>query len=401
LAYRGIMPKALGRVLCASSSAGVEAVTPSEEHAVARQVRNVADEARARSACLLAAGPAIQVTGLLLYGLRKLRSEHARRVTAIHLLRLRVLAQIPPAPAPAAAAPLPNPPARGALNTWMVSDDGLAALRQMRWAALTPAQLIARLRMAIPALRVSASSAISALADAGVLQLRESELCWGPSWPLWSSARARLQTACSCPDAHHAALISLCATCGGTRLPLGRPISRCRWCGSASGVRCHGCGCAIHYRDTCRSWNQGAHAAYRPLPHEARWVCPDCAWRLVKDLARVPVGTPGRRATGSLLTAMEELAERVRPGAGAVVVQARRSSLRHLRKRTLAFARSVAGEFSMVQLATSFSRDPDPPWAYRADDLSSLRDTLHVLVQEGLLRRRSLHDVDLFECIRE
>ena len=116
LAYRGVLPLALGRCLCGSGvAAGADDVE--EEHAVLRRMEAVMAEAEARSSRIKRHMPVVRFTSLLLLGLRCIRAQYQQRTKAYMDLAIRRL------PAPEAPPGPEVPPAaeegRNSLQLWL------------------------------------------------------------------------------------------------------------------------------------------------------------------------------------------------------------------------------------------------------------------------------------------
>ena len=102
LAYRGVMPKALGQALCGTSiRSSASDSSDHEEFATSREAVAARLEMSRRHANRHTASPATMVTTALVLGLRKVRAEYASLVQTWRELRLLDLLPLtPPASRP-------------------------------------------------------------------------------------------------------------------------------------------------------------------------------------------------------------------------------------------------------------------------------------------------------------
>jgi hypothetical protein len=143
LGYRALLPRRLGKLLCSLAHRSPSSHVPApaedlaeeavEEFATAREPGLAAEEAARCSLRKRQVLPAVQVTCLLILGLRKIRAEYALRVDAFcQLLRARFEERREAAVPGAGAATL-----AGRLRSWSESTAGRPVIRQLRWFAPT------------------------------------------------------------------------------------------------------------------------------------------------------------------------------------------------------------------------------------------------------------------------
>ena len=342
LGYRGVLARALGRAVCHSSTSATQPDEAAEESgdesfANIRNMGEITTEVRRSARRLLPHTAAVELTTLLLLGLRAIRVEYAKRIGAF-CQGAQVLLAPPPAPVVAA-------PNTGALEQWLRSVTGQRVVRELRWLAPAPSTLAARIKKELPGFRCDVTTLVARVQLHGVpVRTADGGYSWGPGTIDWDEARGALQISCSCRAPPHHDRHQACWQCGGVRLstaPSHGPALPCVWCSQQGGAACSGCNRAFHHRGACR-WNAGAASAFGQQPHEVRAVCPDCAWDWVKQLRSSPRRPPVLVQDSDLLRHVRAMAVAVHHGAGAAVAQLlhQRPPMRRLRRFILGHLRA-------------------------------------------------------------
>ncbi|CAE7423476.1 unnamed protein product [Symbiodinium sp. CCMP2456] len=148
MGHRATLPLALGKALCGNQTSNEASALSAdlEEYAVWRQSEQTRREAELQQLRYDRIRPAIQCVSLLLLGLRRIRVEYARRITAwkhLHLImeQLRMPAGAPPAQPDGGVHRLPS-----MLDAWFDTARGRTAARELRWMAPTLSVLTARIK---------------------------------------------------------------------------------------------------------------------------------------------------------------------------------------------------------------------------------------------------------------
>ena len=272
-----------------------------------------------RSAAAKRAAPAIRVTSLLMLGIRKIRACYLQRVEGcLALMELALSDWGGPAVDPGEAPPPPPQQRASHLAQWL-DGPGSSLQRELRWLVPTPEAATARISMEFRGRCPRLDVVTDLLQQRGVPMLVRSLPSWHLRYPIWSDLCAALNLPrCSCnlpngpgPD--------LCWHCGHIWLPEPSEPSPCPWCrrAVADAPDCTVCGCQVHYRGKCSSWNRGAHPVYKPGPHLPCLLCPDCVWALVQSMAASPRRHPTARTVGALRQHLQHAHENCCPGAGS------------------------------------------------------------------------------------
>ena len=280
LAYRGVIPLALGKALCSlHHSEDADHLLPPDTFATLRQPGLAADEVAASRSRASRIQPALMVNSLLLLGLRFVRSEFQQRLDAWITLARTLLDNMHPAGDPQMVPFMPGvpQPAPG-LQAWLRSPEALGLITELRWLVPTQDIVVNRIRAVNPGLRLGGEAIIAAVRASGVPILLHRIPSWGGVFPEWHTVKAALQVTCTCVRHALPAPVSCCWQCGGAILLPGPPRP-CRWCHHEGGdLACSGCGRRLHKRGQCRAWNRGASKHYLPGPVEPHALCPDCMW---------------------------------------------------------------------------------------------------------------------------
>ena len=143
LAYRGIMPRELGRFLRRHGQSNCtrlpEEDAPDEQFGSFLDMQGAADELVATAErCVRAVGAAIGVLRLLMLGLRCIRAEYLKRLDAWASAMTASLSE-------ATAQVLPAGPLDRA-RTWLRTPEGGTFLRELRWLAADRSTAVNRLR---------------------------------------------------------------------------------------------------------------------------------------------------------------------------------------------------------------------------------------------------------------
>ena len=229
LAYRAVLSAELGRALCCHCSSPSDDVESTESFSTLyhpTEVQREVGSAERRRARFL---PAIRFTSLLVLGLRRIRIEYAKRISA---WRACASVSVPGAPSPMVPPGVPR--VDSALTLWLQSSSGVACVRELRWLLPSISVLESRLRREVVGFRSLSISLLLAIQSAGVPLLCDGAPSWGPEFPCWDEARSVLGTRCSCSSPERPAPpLELCAQCGCARLVAAcDPASalRCVWC---------------------------------------------------------------------------------------------------------------------------------------------------------------------------
>lgn len=234
LAYRGVMPRALGDAL-SDESAGTTTVAPGsvesveyepeedEAYATRREVDDALQEAFRRAGALRRHRAAIRITTLLILGLRRIRAEYSRRIEAwktmwelsIDSANRRAGQQGLEGPALCIAPGEVGPEIvsarahaaarcqelRRCIAAWAASASGTRQIRLLRWALPNHAGVVAVVRASTwPYQRAGPVQIRSACEELGI-PVRDGEIVsWGQHWPSWDGARARLLRPFSCTN---------------------------------------------------------------------------------------------------------------------------------------------------------------------------------------------------------
>ena len=409
LAYRGIVPRALGKALDAhdmvvGAAPPVHSDSDGEEYATLAQPEQVEQEVMKITARQKRCCNAIRVTTVLLLGLRKMRAEYAQMISAwcelqklASSLSTPVAAPVPPAgnaPHPQAAPAIPRAILLSSiLQEWLTSQEGLSVIESLRWLAPGPSTLVARVRseMGIPT-GASSQQVLRACEPLGIPVRTAEVISWGSGLPAWSDAREEWQIPCACAGAPHGQTIHRCSTCGGavagqSCAPAVRSL--CRWCGTAANLVCSSCLRGIHFRGECCRWNCGAAPQFAPSASQSRALCPDCMWEWVRALASSASPSPAALVALDIRAQMERSASNMAAGAGAAIArnrvpsftasQARTWFLQHLRERGWVRIRQLhSAALSAIGAGGASSS---------AIELTALRTALRSLVTEGTLSR--------------
>ena len=306
LAYRGVMPAALGRLLVdlgtdsPASNVVQEAALGEERQGTMLDQRTVAAESLRRQKTMAVVQAPTSVITALLLGIRKLRYVYAERINAWKQLRACSTPQAGSSNDAIATQTeqVTGGPHRITSNTWQhrlsvwtSSAAGQNIARQLRWQLLRPDALVARISQHVRCERVNRSTLLSHLGRIGVPHLSATGPTWGSNMALWQSVNAALGRRCMCP---RVAINSwLCLLCNGVSTPLSdrasaQNVGICQWCQQPAQSRCVLCKRGIHYTGECPRWLRGAHAAYRPDPLSTGPSCPDCRWHVCHTLSDSP-----------------------------------------------------------------------------------------------------------------
>ena len=195
LAYRGIMPRELGRFLRRHGQSNCtrlpEKDAPDEQFGSFLDMQGAADELVATAErCVRAVGAAIGVLRLLMLGLRCIRAEYLKRLDAWASAMTASLSE-------ATAQVLPAGPLDRA-RTWLRTPEGGTFLRELRWLAADRSTAVNRLRSV---LRTNHSNDRLAeiLMEFGIPLRTGTVLSWGASQASWAVYRQALQHVCRCP----------------------------------------------------------------------------------------------------------------------------------------------------------------------------------------------------------
>ena len=316
LGYRGLMPTSLG--VCLQQASPLSRDAP-EQYALLRERGAVELEASARSAAARRAAPAIRVTSLLMLGIRKIRACYLQRVEGcLAMMELDLSDLGGPAVDPGEAPP-PPPHQRAPLLAQWLDGPGSSLQRELRWLVPTPEAATARISNEFRGRCPRQDVVTALLQQRGVPMLVRSLPAWHLQYAVWSDLCAALSLPrCSC-NLPHGPGPDLCWHCGHIWLPDPSEPSPCPWCrrAVADAPACAVCGCQVHYRGECSSWNRGAHHVYKPGPHLPSLLCPDCIWALVQAMAASPGRHPTAHTVGALRLHLQHAHENCCPGAGS------------------------------------------------------------------------------------
>ena len=340
LAYRGVLPGALGRFIkraANESSSDMRGVPePLDElFSSSRDLSTAAEDVeRSLSNLFSAAGAGVNVLRLLFLGLRSIRAEYLKRISAwadATEAALDAGTFVPALPLPPPAA---QPPDTRLLD-WLASAAGLAFLRELRWLAPSMEVAVARLRGAcrVPGYRPSDARLRNLLVAAGVPSTHQGQLTWVVDG-LAYVARSLLSHTCNCPRILPAPILSCCAACRGVQMHAAVAVRPCPWCRQNSALHCQACGWALHYRGAC-AWNKGANRLFSPTADAPVVLCPDCHWAWMRARAALP-WVQGPNTPSALDALVRNLRDRCAPGAGLhssrVASTLRQRLRRHLRR---------------------------------------------------------------------
>ena len=226
-----------------------------ESYATLRELQAAEDEWLHLSKPSKQYGKAVQLTALLVLGLRRVRAEYAKRIEVWCLAARSKIEQEAEAIVPAIAQPVGAHPvvqplgAPSALNrmvSWAASQRGSKCVREMRWLLPTLSVVGARLRQEGVVRDVSDNVLQQFCVSAGLPWKQDGQHTWGPQAVPWLRLRQLLTRRCVCPG--EVKELECCWTCGGVRLPHwdGAPIRPCEWCCRPVTTQCEGCHCSIH-----------------------------------------------------------------------------------------------------------------------------------------------------------
>ena len=387
LGHRGAMPRALGRLLQGSADADVDLVA-AEEHALWRQPGQVEAEAAVRAACGRKLQGPVQLTSILLVGLRRIRYEYLQRArAAAELMQIRLSLSRPAAPdEPDQQVPPEVLPAVSVFTRWM-DGEGARVLQEMRWQLLPPSAIVARTRTTCPRHLPREQTLIRLLQGRGVPVLTGGIPVWTNDLPTWSDTLAVLTLGpCNCQPADN---LTICWDCGRLRPLIAREAqpSPCIWCRRSEPCHsiCDGCRTVLHYRGTCPAWNRGANPIYDVTAISALQFCPDCIWRLLTELADCPRAPPAA-PPADLELHLSTAAAACSPGAGHTsAVPAARTDMRRVRRWVLRRLRAQEA-VALGTLASEwcdYQSDPGGPFMMRdsADELNGR--AVSFLMREG------------------
>jgi hypothetical protein len=287
LAYRCLLPKALGRALICH---GREVPDTPRENAESQPREEVSRESaqRLRAATLLA-GP-IRVTTMLLVGIRKMRAELSVRMSAWR--ELRTLEIQPP------AVPVSNSvhlPVAGSASTviasWASSLVGSASILHMRARLLPLSAVLARTRIECRIPAGSSDRAVVSILGPMYIPYRQGEsVGWGDGRRSWDVVRSFLQRPCQCSTSSTQAVgMWICPVSRLSKIPgtCAVPVAHhgvCDSCSRPAQDRCPGCLRGVHFGTACGQWMHGVDVRYGPGPSDQRWLCPLCLASLVREV---------------------------------------------------------------------------------------------------------------------
>ena len=374
LGYRAIMPAALGRLLAkipaedrgaggmAADGADDGMDSSDEEYADSNEVARAQMEHRKRDSKMAKWRGAVQVTSVALLGLRRLRAAYAEQIEMWAQLEEQAqkdpeLTALDPHPLDQGEAQQPRAPAgpsrelifRDKLVSFAASVTGSRAIREIRWAALTPDQLASRLRRELPLTGATPRQIAHVAAEFGVPTRCNGVLEWGGT-PTWRDALAALQRVCECIGGAVDAIARF-SECNGARLP-SRPevLPPCRWCHAAVDEHCDACGCAVHAAGLCGAWLRGAHAVFARTVGQNVYLCPDCAllWMFAMRVNEVAHPTPG--GDDDIKAHMLSVASEVLPPAGRDALSDTPPKMRRCRRWVIRRLRQTNEPVSIAQI---------------------------------------------------
>ena len=331
LAYRGVLPKALGVAICHLSPASLEDLEL-EQFASLRNSRALQSEIQALARRQRPFLPAAQCCQRLVVGLRFIRSAYHARVSVWLRLAEATLPRPPPQALPDGVEDNPAPAAAGSLSSWLGSATGTAFIQELRWALLPQHAATQRLRRTAPCRHLRDATLTQLLLDNGGAFLTAGQASWGAQRPSWSAALAGLALTCRCPPVEHQDQALACWHCGGVSLPVHtRPALPCPWCRGSNGPSCASCNVVIHFRGRCR-WNCGAHRAYDTSALSNIPFCPDCWQTWAHSLAAAPRRADAAPVSDRLLLHLRGMAAACTPGAGSGQVHSTPLPTRRVRR---------------------------------------------------------------------
>jgi hypothetical protein len=295
LAYRGVIPRGLGKAVVSGANGRLElgndnsSDSSGEEFATRREHQAADRETQARRRLAVKLGPGIQVTTVLLLGIRKLRAEHAERINAWRELReCSADSEFNPHIAPTLGG---QTPLEVRIGDWAGSPQGGLVVARLRWAVPPVDTLASWLRSEFGPMRGSTQLAIRAATRALGIPTREGgAVCWGPRLPNWLDIKSAWQRRCRCTHPPADVTAWVCLRCGASRTPQADSDRRsiCRWCSLECGRRCIACSGGLHYIGECQRWLHGADRRYAPTANERWFLCPDCWWCFAQAWASAP-----------------------------------------------------------------------------------------------------------------
>ena len=343
LAYRGAMPRSLGRCLArgpaptgltadyaddaADDEADEDGASPPEEYATAHEPRRATVEASRRLTWAQRGTPAVRVTAVLVLGLWYVRSRYAARIDAWARLAQGaasgdLLGGDGDRSCRDAAADIPLARASAMVTRWAGTPAGAAVVQLLRWQAPTTRTLAARIRAEVPELRRFADRSLRrASAPLGVPVSEGGHVSWGPAMPGWSAARAAL-----CVREFPA------AQAGGDAGDASSCLT-CLWCHGPTPNRCRACMLGFHFQGECMRWLAGASRVYATDDECPVLLCPDCAWQWASRSDAVAEIAGAAVAHAPVDAYMRGAAARALPGAGAAAAERRQARLLARRAR--------------------------------------------------------------------
>ena len=338
LAYRGIMPRELGRFLRRHGQSNCsrlpEEDAPDEQFGSFLDMQGAADELVATAErCVQAVGAAIGVLRLLMLGLRCIRAEYLKRLDAWASAMTASLSEATAQVLP--AGPLnPRPPtAPDRARTWLRTPERYL-LEGAEMAGCRPYNTVVNRLRSVLRTNYSNDRLAEILMEFGIPMRTGTVLSWGASQASLAVYRQALQHVCRCPVVAPVPLVACCLSCRGAQ-PAGTAQPHpCPWCGRLDGPSCAACSVTIHFRGSCR-WNRGAHSLYRLQAEEAVQLCPDCHWLWIVSFSAFPFAQQ-LSIPPSISSHMDRVAAACLPGAGF-------GSIRVAQSRKQSISRFLAG----------------------------------------------------------
>ena len=288
LAYRGILPRCLGRVLCELSEPHFARMEEGdcEAYATLRHSPAVQSELRSLETRAKPFFNAITLCQRLALGLRFVRAAYLARLEAWALLAQSSLPRVPAAPAEAIPDLGPAPPeARRSdpVTEWLLSPVSLSFRERSPLGTPTtgscspsPAQ---RTQLRTKQLLVPGYNALHSV---GIPTLLHSARFWGPSLPEHSSMPV-------CPTA-----APVMVTRQSLHPPLAGAVAACI-CRQRLQRPHHAHGATASTAPGARhaTAGRGAHPCYSTPRPDLPQLCPDCVWAWHESAATLPEGPRG------------------------------------------------------------------------------------------------------------
>lgn len=403
LAYRGVIPRALGYVLRETSDTMDPESSSEEDFATANEADAAMREASRARSRWSRAGAGKEVAVALVLGLRKIRASYVRQIEAWCELRRLACATpsgpeaeegeeeededpaAPPAPAVSRTVELEN-----RISAWAATANGCHSIAQLRWLIPDHSTAVARIRAELAFPTGAGEKQIRAAIERLGIPVRQGDVVsWGADLPSWEEVKARWCCQCECPAVPQQHGLAVCGGCGGVMFPSHgqEPMPGiCRWCSQPCMEVCSSCYRGVHLRGQCK-WNHGASPLYVTFSQEGKAVCPDCLWDWVCMCDVQPSSTNPDTMSPGVNEHMHELAGNCLPGAGSTNVEpgtsrpsfgrgrARRWVLAYLASRAWTRKRSVVAAF----LSAMRSRSGNPSPARVEGVLSGLIQSGHLL----------------------